>query len=76
MQMYANESNPAWTQNQEPGEEEGCPSPDSPSDMLPGMLPPQLGFLQLGELAPGIILSSGPEDHKPRRLGVLRLGTV
>lgn len=56
MQMHANETNPAWAPSQEQGEEEGCPSPDSPSDMPPGMPPPQLGFLQLGELAPGITL--------------------
>lgn len=69
MQMYANESNSAWALSQEPGEEKGHPHPDSPADTLPGMPLPQLGFLKLGELAPGITLSSGPEDHKPRRLG-------
>lgn len=56
MQMYANESNQVWALSQEPGEGEGRPSPDSPSDLPPGMPPPQLGFLQLGELAFGITL--------------------
>ena len=69
MQIYANKSNSAWALSQEPGEETGRPHPDSPSDTPPGMPLPQLGFLKLGELAPGITLSSGPEDHKTRRLG-------
>lgn len=71
MQMYANKSNPAWALSQEPGEGEGRLSPDSPSDMPPGMPPPQLGFLQLGELAPRITLKLRLRRYKLRGPGTL-----
>lgn len=68
MQIYANESNSAWALSQEPGRK-GRPSILTPTSGMPGMPLPQLGLLKLEGTCSWNQLSSGPEDHKPRRLG-------
>lgn len=68
--------NPAWALGQESGKRDGPPSPDSPSDMPSGMPSPQPGFLQLGELAPGITLKLWGSETQANWTAWLRVETV